>query len=195
LTPAQQLVVAEAVRFAERIVSRFERKYGHIIEFRGETHLKIVREVASFDPSRSSLATWARVEAQYACLDALRRDSAAHARHKGRGKGRKICSLNTMLGDGEAGLLNGRLEDPHDDIAGVDERDEIEWLLSLAPPNARETIYRVDVMGESNVGLARSLGITDVALHSRRKAGLAKIRKAIEDRRRIRGTATQAEAG
>jgi DNA-directed RNA polymerase specialized sigma24 family protein len=67
--------------------------------------------------------------------------------------------------------------------------------LSLAPPNAREAIYRVDVMGESNVGLARSLGITDVALHSRRKAGLAKIRKAIEDRRRIRGTATQAEAG
>jgi DNA-directed RNA polymerase specialized sigma24 family protein len=186
LTGDHQKIAEEAMKFSEPVIRKYERIYGNRLEFRGEAYMRIVLRAATYNPDLASLDEWARFKACTACRDVLKASRRSPAVSLDRLHGLPKEECDAVIGDAEC--------DRHDHVGECDSRDEVEFLLSFASEKQRGAIWRIDILGETCREAAEHLGVNPQSVWERRQTGLAAIRKAIEDRRRIRETATQAEA-
>ncbi len=72
LNEEQRALAEEAWELAQPVLRRMIRRWGDTLDFAGEVGLRIARLIPDFDPSKSSLRTWAFHQAYFASLDAIR---------------------------------------------------------------------------------------------------------------------------
>lgn len=71
LTEAQQAIVAEAWKYALAVIRKHQKKL-HGPDYDGAVAERLVTMAPSYDPTKSSIPTWANNQAKFACWDAMR---------------------------------------------------------------------------------------------------------------------------
>lgn len=150
LTTAQQALASEAWGYVADLAARAERRCPATCAS-AEVACRIVRTIGTYDPSRSSLKSWAFRQARGAILDAQRSSFPAGARRHTKAPPTQrldICG-----------------EDDHpvapDDREAVDEEDAIRHLLRGLLPREREIVRATVIDGEPLSVVADRLGCTD----------------------------------
>jgi DNA-directed RNA polymerase specialized sigma24 family protein len=85
-------------------------------------------------------------------------------------------SLDAMIGD-EFDLTDV-LPDPRDDIAAVDDADELRWLADLVDrlSQPQATVLRLELAGQRPRQIAKELGVSLQTVHNRRNAAVERLR-------------------
>lgn len=185
LTPELQALAAEAFGHASCVASAYGRKYPDFgADWSGEIAVRICCLIATFDPSMSSLRSWAISQAHFACKDAIR---AVAGRPGSRRRRRRIISLDAPPSIGSPhfdpwrpeGLLGVLAAPPVPCPDAMD--DALAMLKGLRGPESivlREAVLR----GRTHAEVAAELGCSESRISQIRAAALQFLRNRVTTR-------------
>lgn len=174
LTPEQQALAAEAWSCVEVAVMRLDRKFPAAC-ISAEVACRITRLIPTFDPRRSSLRTWAGIQARGAIRDAQRGCHPAGARRRPSKHG--TISLADLVLDPAV---------THDPPSEWVEMEAARHLLRGLRPDERDSVL-CSIVGEETVAaIGARHGVSESRASQLRTAALAWLRAA---RARERDTA------